>query len=237
MVTKRSRWLTGGAALAVGLAACGPVKVQTAGVVAERPANVITFEVEEEVQPSRVPDVGNGRSVYARAIDGRSCASCHGAQGEPVVAGAPDFRTADWVRQRTPLELEEFLTTGPGHRYRDALSLQERWDVLAWCRYLSVDIEQIRDTKTAAFGKNCNVCHGNRGDGNGFLSPTMQPKPRNLGDYKFWGALRTDQDMFDNIWYGVHWSAMPPWRGTLTEEEVWQLVDYVRSLHYVAPDS
>ena len=229
------------AAVAVLVVGCGPIRLASGGkATALAPAsrrNTISFEVEESRLPSKVPQAGSGRLTYGKKIGGQSCASCHGTDGKPAVANAPDFSQTASIRDRNPLALEQFLVTGHGHAYGDTLTLQDRWDVIAYCRYLSVNIETVRDTKTSLFGKNCNVCHGNKGFGNGFLAPTMQPPPRNLTDYKKWGPLRTDQEIFNNIWYGVHWSSMPPWRGTLTEPEVWSIVDFIRALQYDPPES
>lgn len=231
--------ILGATVLLLILAACGPVRVPGGGQHAtplptDEP-KVITFEVEPAVQPSLSPSVGNGQEVYHRTIDGQSCASCHGEQGQPTASGAPDFTRADWIRDKQPLELEAFLREDSQHHYVDSLSLQERWDVLAYVRYLGIDMEVLRATSTGLFGQNCNVCHGNAGFGNGFLAPTMTPLPRNLTDFQHWGVQRTDREIYDNIWYGVHWSAMPPWRETLESDEVWQIVDFIRSLQSQPP--
>lgn len=239
------------AALALA-AGCGPVQVtgggQEVAPVAVKPAKTISFEVEQTRIPSLRPQAGHGKALYNEIRDGKSCASCHGSDGKPKVAGARDFSDARWLRDRHPLELEEFLREGEGHEFGEVLSLQDRWDILAYLRFMVVPVAEgeegdpgraamIRENGAALFGQNCNVCHGNRGDGNGFLAPTMQPLPRKLTDYEHWGTLRSDQEIFDYILYGVHWSAMPPWRGVLEPDEVWHIVDFIRSLQYDAPST
>ncbi len=231
-------------------AGCGPVKVtgggQEAEPVAITQAKTISFEVEQTRIPSIRPQAEHGKALFEQVREGgRSCASCHGADGRPKVAGAPDFSTPAWIRAKQPLELEAFLREGPGHEFGAVLSLQDRWDLIAYLRFKVVPVaagesgDAGRATSLreggAVFGKNCNVCHGNRGDGNGFLATTMQPLPRKLTDYEHWGTIRTDQEIFDNIVYGVHWSAMPPWRGVLTPAETWQIVDFIRALQYDPP--
>jgi len=252
---RSNRWrlavvlLAGVLALAAG---CGPVEVEGGGQAAEpiavAPTQAITFEVEQTRIPSLRPRAGHGLELYKQVREGgQSCASCHGSDGKPKVAGAPDFSSPEWIRDKHPLALEAFLREGPGHEFGSELSLQDRWDLIAYLRFKHVPVaageegdkgraQSLRDGG-AVFGKNCNVCHGNRGDGNGFLAPTMQPLPRKLTDYEHWGTIRTDREIFDNILYGVHWSAMPPWRGVLPEAEVWQLVDFIRSLQYDAPET
>lgn len=233
-------------------AGCGPVQVtgggQEAAPVAVASAKAVTFEVEQTQIPSLLPQAQRGAELYKEVREGgASCASCHGADGQPKVAKAPDFSNAAWLRRKHPLELEAFLREGPGHEFGETLSLQDRWDLLAYIRFQGVPVleGETGDAGRAAmlreggskFGKNCNVCHGNRGDGNGFLAPTMQPLPRKLTDYEHWGMIRSDQEIYENIAYGVHWSAMPPWRGVLTEADMWELVDFIRSLQYAPPET
>lgn len=233
------------------LTGCGRVAVQGGGEPS-RPVptgvkNTISFEIEPELLPSLKPSAGRGQELFERGGDGPSCASCHGHDGRPTDPRAPDLSTTTWVRDKKPNEIREFIVAGRMtsadtrhegvHGYGGRFSLQEQWDLTAYSRYLSSGgAERLRETSTGLFGKNCNVCHGNRGDGNGFLSPTMMPMPRNLGDWHAWGMQRTDQEIFNNIYYGVHWSAMPPWRGVLTEEQIWTLVDFIRSLQYELPE-
>lgn len=104
------------------------------------------------------------------------------------------------------------------------------------------------------YGRNCSVCHGDTAKGNGPLSRTLNPQPFNFQNRKAL-AEQTDAFLFWRISEGgqfrmipktvtetmssqarslyVHqWSAMPSWRGVLTEDERWMLVDGVRSKTY-----
>ncbi|MBL0210142.1 MAG: c-type cytochrome [Holophagaceae bacterium] len=104
------------------------------------------------------------------------------------------------------------------------------------------------------YGENCSVCHGDIAKGNGPLSRQLNPLPFNFQNRKAM-AETTDQFLFWRISEGgqfrsippsikdtmssqalglyVHqWSAMPSWRGMLTEEQRWMLVDGVRSKTY-----
>lgn len=74
----------------------------------------------------------------------------------------------------------------------------------------------------------CTVCHGKKGDGKGQLAGQFDPPPRNFAC----------ADTVLNISDGqLHWviqngsagTAMPPF-DYLSEEEIWQLVIYLRSL-------
>lgn len=104
------------------------------------------------------------------------------------------------------------------------------------------------------YGENCSVCHGDIAKGNGPLSKTLNPLPFNFQNRKAM-AETTDEFLYWRISEGgqfrmlpkpikdtmspqalalyVHqWSAMPSWRGMLSEEHRWMLVDGVRSKSY-----
>ena len=80
------------------------------------------------------------------------------------------------------------------------------------------------------YGKNCRHCHGIRGVGDGPLAP-KNPKPANLTDDK-WDHGGSDGEIFAVIWNGAPAkdSEMKPMKGTLTEKNVWEVVNYIRSI-------
>lgn len=84
------------------------------------------------------------------------------------------------------------------------------------------------------YERNCILCHGPRGDGDGELSKGLQPKPRSFreGMFKFrstpFGALPTDDDLRVTIRGGLTGTAM----GMFTQfqdDEVRALIEYVKS--------
>src|SRR5687768_9034238 len=80
------------------------------------------------------------------------------------------------------------------------------------------------------YAKNCRHCHGLRGRGDGLLAP-KDPKPADLTDAK-WDHGSSDGEMFALIWNGApaQKSEMKPMKGTLTEKNVWEIVNYLRSI-------
>lgn len=80
----------------------------------------------------------------------------------------------------------------------------------------------------------CYVCHGSKGRGDGVAARNLQTKPRDLTDRRVM-STHTDEQLFDAIRYccsNMHRSlAMPDWGEHLQEQEVWDLVAYVRTLH------
>jgi mono/diheme cytochrome c family protein len=82
----------------------------------------------------------------------------------------------------------------------------------------------------ALYNKNCRHCHGIRGVGDGPLAPS-NPKPANLTDDK-WDHGSSDGEIFAIIWNGApaQKSEMKPMKGTLTERNVWDIVNFLRTM-------
>jgi mono/diheme cytochrome c family protein len=77
---------------------------------------------------------------------------------------------------------------------------------------------------------NCVSCHGAEGKGDGPAGAALDPPPRNLhatGDYKYGAG---DLAVFRTIKYGVDGTGMAPLEGVLTDEQIWQVTHYVRSI-------
>lgn len=87
----------------------------------------------------------------------------------------------------------------------------------------------------ALYAEYCSQCHGDEGDGQGVMADRLVPRPRDFrrGIYKIrrtiQGELPIDDDLFEIIRKGMPGSSMPAWQDVLSDEEVWQLVDYIKS--------
>lgn len=79
----------------------------------------------------------------------------------------------------------------------------------------------------------CAQCHGTRGDGKGVNARDMSVQPRDHTDAKAMSA-RSDEQLFKVIKEGglaIEKSLlMPPWAGTLSDQEIHDLVKYLREL-------
>jgi cytochrome c oxidase cbb3-type subunit 3 len=79
----------------------------------------------------------------------------------------------------------------------------------------------------------CVQCHGLEGSGNGINVLDMSTQPRDHTDAKEMSA-RTDQELFKVIKEGgqaiTKSVLMPPWRSTLSDEEIKDLVKYLHHL-------
>lgn len=91
--------------------------------------------------------------------------------------------------------------------------------------------DAISNGKALYEGKgNCFVCHGMNGHGDGEAGVMLSPPPRNFTDVQF-QRLRTDGEIFWTIRYGIPDTAMFAFVPRhLTEEEVWMVVHYLRTM-------
>ncbi|MGH7409083.1 MAG: c-type cytochrome [Candidatus Methylomirabilales bacterium] len=79
----------------------------------------------------------------------------------------------------------------------------------------------------------CGSCHGASGKGDGPAAASLPAKPQTLADGKYMNNL-TDQHLFSVIKGGgasVGKSPlMPPWGSQLGDQDIWNLVSYIRSM-------
>lgn len=85
----------------------------------------------------------SGSSERGAVVYRSQCTACHGEEGKgdgPAAAALtprpPDLNRSDHIRTMSDEELFEFLSVGKGSMpgYREILTEQELWDVIAWIR-------------------------------------------------------------------------------------------------------
>lgn len=79
----------------------------------------------------------------------------------------------------------------------------------------------------------CSQCHGVKGNGTGNKGAALGTKPADHTD-KTAMSKRTDAELYGIIWYGGKSTGlselMPSWRNALREQEVWDVISYIRVL-------
>jgi mono/diheme cytochrome c family protein len=75
---------------------------------------------------------------------------------------------------------------------------------------------------------NCAVCHGDSGNGQTWVSGTLQPPPRNFTDPDVIQTL-TRERMHDSITNGRPGTGMQPWKSRLSEDQIHAVIDYIRA--------
>jgi len=86
------------------------------------------------------------------------------------------------------------------------------------------------------YDKRCTWCHGADGDGAGAAKELLNPPPRDFtsGNYKiksssFEDMVPNDDDIYRMIRDGMPGTAMPGWSDILKEQDMWNLVAYVKT--------
>ncbi len=79
------------------------------------------------------------------------------------------------------------------------------------------------------YSANCVPCHGATGKGDGPVGLTLNPRPADLSLHAVPG-VHTDGQLYEWITSGFPGSVMPAFHDQLTEEERWNLVNYIRTL-------
>jgi mono/diheme cytochrome c family protein len=77
------------------------------------------------------------------------------------------------------------------------------------------------------YAANCAVCHGDTGLGDGVAGASLNPPPANLHEDHV--QVLSDGGMFSIIHNGVEDTAMPAFGETLDEDDIWHVVNFVRT--------
>jgi cbb3-type cytochrome c oxidase subunit III len=95
-----------------------------------------------------------------------------------------------------------------------------------------VGTDAQREAGKVLYEKNCSQCHGEKGDGEGYATPHLLPRPRNFTTGKFKirttanGSLPTHQDLVNIIRRGMPYTSMPAWPN-LSDQQLSDLAHYI----------
>ncbi len=78
------------------------------------------------------------------------------------------------------------------------------------------------------YERHCQSCHGAHGRGDGIEGYSLTVPPANFQKAK--SFFKSDEDMLKTIEYGVVFSPMHSWLGTLSEGEMQDVLAYIRTL-------
>ena len=83
------------------------------------------------------------------------------------------------------------------------------------------------------YAQYCALCHGEQGQGDGSLSANLDPKPRDHTDGAYMNAL-TDDHLLKVVSEGGAAAGlapiMPAWQGILSEQQILDVIAFVRTL-------
>lgn len=161
---------------------------------------------------------------HVKEIIRPTCINCHRVDGQPdphLNVKGPDLVWGDW----------KFETEAPCWQSRKK-TVKAPADFLAKINPLPMSVQAIQAGETlflkTAKPANCTVCHGNQGDGKSTMSTASVPPPRDFTCNSMMKDI-PDGQLFWIIKKGSHGTPMISFSG-LSDEEVWQLIHYIRSL-------
>jgi mono/diheme cytochrome c family protein len=94
--------------------------------------------------------------------------------------------------------------------------------------------EAERASGKGLYAKYCSQCHGENGDGNGYATSHLLPKPRDFTSGKFkvrttpTGSLPTHQDLVNVIRRGMPYTSMPAWPH-LSDRDITNLAYFIKT--------
>jgi mono/diheme cytochrome c family protein len=84
-----------------------------------------------------------------------------------------------------------------------------------------------------AYTGSCAVCHGSTGDGTGVFGPGTYPPATNLTSHDV--VEKSDAELFWITRNGLSFTAMPGFGDQYSDQEIWNIVAYLRSLQNGQP--
>ncbi len=206
----------------------------------QRPPIAVTqpAPISGPLYPLVPPNLESGKAIFEE-----KCAPCHGDTGlgdGPQSAQLPNpvaaIGSIELARQSTPARWYTQVTQGNLQKFMppfNSLSDRQRWDVVAYSFSLTTPPELV-DQGQELYQANCARCHGGTGKGDGQDAAGGPKPPTNLTDQAFMAEKSAD-DFFQVTKNGLP-PAMPAFGAQLSEDEIWALAAYLRSLTFTAPD-
>lgn len=193
--------------------------------------------------PNETPNAQSGRLIY-----NDSCAGCHGFQGmgdgQAVSQIAPNIPTAladrDYLRQAVPAEMYRVITEGrienlmppfgEGTENVEPLPEQQRWDAIAYIYSLGTGAGSVESGRVL-YEESCLACHGEDGKGEGSQAIELDLAPGDLGDSGYWSAI-SNQQVFDILEDGSQIPEHDFDAAGFSDDDLWSIVDYIRTFSY-----
>ena len=118
-----------------------------------------------------------------------------------------------------PQAQHQHPATPGAHRHPEAANLKNP---------VAADATSIAAGKQV-YDKQCASCHGDKGKGDGQMGEELNPKPADLTDAD-WKHGSTDGEIFTLVRDGSKNTGMRAYGRKLTTHQMWDVVNYVRTL-------
>ena len=181
--------------------------------------------------PDNPPSPTGGQVLWAE-----NCLPCHGISGQgdgPTAAAIenplPNFSTAESARQMIPTESFEVIKNGRIENlmppWGNSLTDAQIWDLTALVWQLGTPPEDVAAGQ-AIYVQECAACHGDSGQGDGSDAPATIIDFTDLAT-----MVQTSQAKLQvNYVAGTQHASLD-----LSETELWQALDYIRTFSFVLP--
>jgi len=197
------------------------------------------FGASAQLAPAKL-SLEIGRRIYAK-----DCASCHGASGRADTEAAKVLKPApsslsDPIRLARLDDGRLYLAIFRGRPgtamggWREILDPAEIIDLMRYVRTLAAPLpagmtpaELDVRVGEQIYATYCVDCHGERGNGETPLGSHLSPHPRDF-TAKALMASAGDEQLANSISRGRPGTAMAPWEGILTGDDVRRVVAYIR---------
>ncbi len=205
---------------------CGPQHYRMRGTLVVvgpdgQAPEVPALAVDPQIDPDAPREAANYPQTPPAAERGAAVAARLGARLNELVGTRPLF--AEQSPEQVYLRL----------RAEAGLSEEEAWDLIAYLRDQQRDAAQL-ERGQKLFARNCAVCHGVRGQGNGPAGKAQPKTPADFTDVQRMAGA-SDALLRAKIIRGGMGTGMPYWGRLFTEEEVQALLAYLRSFSWAAP--
>jgi cbb3-type cytochrome c oxidase subunit I len=171
----------------------------------------------------------------------QNCSGCHGAAGEgngqaaqSLLPKPPNLTNARFSDKRLS-HLLWFGAPGSAMPGWNDLPTSDLLALVAYVQSLEAPSASVEPSALPApelsqakelYAKNCVICHGAEGKGNGPSARTLAPVPTN-----FQQERPSQADAEKSLAKGVAGTAMPPWKEQLSESQRQLLARYVRTFY------
>lgn len=182
--------------------------------------------------PDTQPSASGARGNWVE-----NCVPCHGSTGlgdgptaQSIENELPNFTDLETARQRVPANSFDVIKNGRIENlmppWGNQLSDAEIWDLTAYVWNLSTSPDDLAAGETI-YQENCAACHGENGNGD---APTA---PADINDFTNLQAM-VQQSQAD-LMAAYEASSQHNDLGDLSDQELWQSLDYIRTFSLAVP--
>lgn len=213
------------------VAGCGREETPRTAEPAASPAS--SAEAAESLAPAPGPELpppaggGPGASPGGPVRATSGTRETWSARERPSGPERPPRSLADRrpTPRATPPGLESFQRYSHLEGYQEVRSKSNPFPMTDW------SVERGQEVYAA----NCAPCHGDRGRGDGPAAATLPTPLRDLGAPWLYSYGAGDQALFRTIAFGIPESVMGQFGASISEEDIWHVVNYIKSLRRTSP--